>query len=1038
MNNSSSNVWAITSARQDSKQHCNKIAQGLEKFDNKSASRAIWELVQNARDVAAVNPETGKKECRIKISLTPDEFIFAHRGKPFCFDSLTSLLKQVSSEEKESDDTVGQYGTGFLTTHSFGRRVLIDGSMDINDIDEGKFVDIDNFEMDRTFDSVPEFIEKMTTQITGAFKLADMPHVASARQWTRLRYQLDSADRALDKAGEAISAAVQLFPYVMTINDSIVSVEIDNQITGMRMSFAQKSAPQEAGLNVKEITIVSEGRTEAKKIYYLLSSDGQDMAIMPLASATQAKSLDGVAKLFVHFPLLGTENFGMDFIFHSQRFFPVEARDGIHLPVDNPNVEKKYKANVAVFKEMSQMVFDYLDQHTSEIDGLADVCRLSFCTEGNDDPLTDEFFAEIKKIWSDSYFGYPMVPTAEGKKSVRSGEVKVFDTAISATVEASDGDVLSVVYPYALQVSMMPVKDEVMRWSSNVRTWCEDDTAYSVTLENIASRVSNDGNLNNLHAFLHFIKDAGQEHLFRSYALIPNRENQLRKAGDLRDAAEIPTMLYAVAQKLVPAITVSFVKESFADVYDLTDHTRKDLRLAVNNSLSEADKVFLQLGKPYDTARSEALIELCSIFPKLPNESLCCKTIAILAQFYGKIVTLCELPKITDEEVAFYETPFRKLLESTLLSISCKRKEWLEENRDWLLNFLSTICGDGVYANPQHGLRDKYAIFPNRDGELCLGKELQRYDEDDEHLLDLAKRGLGKDIRKDIVAQDFADFYDFDQLTSANIGRQIEEALDEKILDSSVLVDIIDGIDHGIWSSDIFKYIADNKEKLFFEQKQGKSRESLYKLMKADDETLETLAELSEETDLTAIIEEAKAAIAAQKAEEARFDFNHSIGKEIENTLRQRISEALADHLEVRANDDQYGQDIVILSNEEPVYFIEVKAKWNFYDAAHMSRTQMQKAVSNPTRYALCCVDLTDYSANDEYPEPAEAIARTYVHIDIADKLQGIMSGIISADHADAEQTISMGGDYRCNIPKKVFTSGTPFSSLIEAIVANL
>ena len=37
------------------------------------------------------------------------------------YDSLCSLVKQVSSQEKEDDDTVGQYGTAVSYTHLSGK-----------------------------------------------------------------------------------------------------------------------------------------------------------------------------------------------------------------------------------------------------------------------------------------------------------------------------------------------------------------------------------------------------------------------------------------------------------------------------------------------------------------------------------------------------------------------------------------------------------------------------------------------------------------------------------------------------------------------------------------------------------------------------------------------------------------------------------------------------------------------------------------------------------------------------------------------------
>lgn len=96
---------ARESEPQNIKSHCTRIRDGIRKNGSTSGNRAIWELFQNAGDLS---------ECaEIKITLTNEHLIFAHKGEAFTFDSLCSLVKQVSSQEKEEDTKVGQYGTVF-------------------------------------------------------------------------------------------------------------------------------------------------------------------------------------------------------------------------------------------------------------------------------------------------------------------------------------------------------------------------------------------------------------------------------------------------------------------------------------------------------------------------------------------------------------------------------------------------------------------------------------------------------------------------------------------------------------------------------------------------------------------------------------------------------------------------------------------------------------------------------------------------------------------------------------------------------------
>ncbi len=105
-----------------------KIKKGIEQIDNRSGERAIWELIQNARDLS--------EHAIIRIVLKKDSIEFSHQGEAFNLDTLSNLIKQQSTKH-EGEETVGQYGTGFMTTHAFCRKVYIAGDCRINDENGG-------------------------------------------------------------------------------------------------------------------------------------------------------------------------------------------------------------------------------------------------------------------------------------------------------------------------------------------------------------------------------------------------------------------------------------------------------------------------------------------------------------------------------------------------------------------------------------------------------------------------------------------------------------------------------------------------------------------------------------------------------------------------------------------------------------------------------------------------------------------------------------------------------------------------------------
>ena len=92
--------------------------QQLQNANDKDKRRWIWELLQNAIDAGNQQPVD------IKIELHSDFVSFEHNGGYFSPRSVTNLVHQISS--KEGAETIGRFGTGFLTTHTLSRMVEVE------------------------------------------------------------------------------------------------------------------------------------------------------------------------------------------------------------------------------------------------------------------------------------------------------------------------------------------------------------------------------------------------------------------------------------------------------------------------------------------------------------------------------------------------------------------------------------------------------------------------------------------------------------------------------------------------------------------------------------------------------------------------------------------------------------------------------------------------------------------------------------------------------------------------------------------------
>lgn len=278
-------------------QHCTKISQGLEKMPANAGDRAIWELVQNACDIS--------DKCHIKITLKENEFVFSHKGQPFTYETLSSLIRQVSSSNKqirqiENGDkpTVGQYGTGFLTTHKFGRVIELKGSLDASLEGEAPcYVDLSDdtgkgFIIDREFEDILKFVKKMGGQIEEAQKLLQKDSTSFAKEWTEFHYKLNG--EAYEIAQKALDQANKLMPYVIALNPEIEEVIICN---GETKRFKCESI-EDLIVSGYLVSVVEVGISDDEniKVYCLCSSDKKQITIIP---PSKFPPLDETPSLFV-------------------------------------------------------------------------------------------------------------------------------------------------------------------------------------------------------------------------------------------------------------------------------------------------------------------------------------------------------------------------------------------------------------------------------------------------------------------------------------------------------------------------------------------------------------------------------------------------------------------------------------------------------------------------------------------------------------------------------------------------------------------
>lgn len=326
----------------------------LSTYSDDKKSRWIWELLQNAKDVAS----DGKVD--IIVSLKKDELTFSHNGLPFEMAHLLAVLYKTSTKSLDgSGGTTGKYGTGFVTTHILNKRVTISGVFE-GEHGRRRF----ELDIDRTVAGEDEstVLQSMQESLDRTFKRIDdighLPGEEIQSLWNSFRYVLSSETYSYAERG--VLDLQRNLSFTLLINERIKSVTIETAGESQKYVAASRPTANEsvsflemtagAGIlhtKVAELTIAIPAR-----------SVGDRFILLPL---------EHQAVLYKEFPLIGTENFYLPVFIQHKHFRPTEERDGIQTKKEKEE-EKDLTADKNR-KAMEEFVAAYLPfiQAVSEI-----------------------------------------------------------------------------------------------------------------------------------------------------------------------------------------------------------------------------------------------------------------------------------------------------------------------------------------------------------------------------------------------------------------------------------------------------------------------------------------------------------------------------------------------------------------------------------------------------------------------------------------------------------------------------------------------
>lgn len=301
-----------------------KILQGMDRirneFDEVQARRWPTELLQNARDLSVSG-----RPVRVRIELTNDAVRFSHSGRPFSVKDILSIINQVSS--KRPGEGVGQFGTGFLSTFQLSMRVDVCSYLK----EDGEPYRPFHVCLDRsgtTQEAVSAAIQRALEELKGADRAEALETLELDGLNTEFCYSLqDRRGRKIARMG--VDDLRRTLPCVLLFSQKLGEVELVIQTEDCWESLTFRRGATERlpnGLLRQELWVGS-----SRQIWFALQRDeitlaaawDRERGFLPMPAL--------LPRLYIDFPLVGTEWFPFPVVLNSLRLRPNEPRNGISL-----------------------------------------------------------------------------------------------------------------------------------------------------------------------------------------------------------------------------------------------------------------------------------------------------------------------------------------------------------------------------------------------------------------------------------------------------------------------------------------------------------------------------------------------------------------------------------------------------------------------------------------------------------------------------------------------------------------------------------
>lgn len=1040
----------IESELSDLKQHADKMIRGFENFNNHSSNRAVWELVQNACDLTT--------NCEVVLDYRNNGFSFTHNGKPFTTKSFISLIKQVSGKYGDESEVpeVGKYGTGFLTTHTFGRKFRINSILEANNT----FFEIKDFLIDRSPKEWKELSKNIRTQKESVYQLIKEGAILSNPEIKTTFSFLPESDQELKYIAESSKDLEDYIPIVLTINDRLKKVKVilsDTETSFERIT--KEKVENDKGIELYKTTVSKNGTLDF--FYSIIETNDQIEIILPINENLELFQFsDRVARLFLYYPLIGSEDFGLNFVINCNQFLPTEARDGIHLKSNKDQVKEQEVENQKVIEKTSQLIFDFLKSNVLNVSNPLLYAQINFKrnTENN---LLNEYFEGLQSKWLEEYKLLPIVETDEGFKPVN--EVYFLDEELLNNTECFD-DIYTLV---SLFYNNVPTKGKIILWSKFASEWTNGYSEFiehQDLVENISKENLTKFDKNCLINYYKNLIAEGKINYFSEQTLLPNLDGKFCLLSSLLTPQNLNDTLIGIGNSLIPNSIERLIHKDFGFDFHFEKFNRKDFSNSVKTKLDEIQastciyfpEIFNTENYITDSFEEtqklennvfENLLKYCKLNSNVNSQSKPTALVKIISKYYSVDDSLIQLFKIEKQEEDLDIRSARKILVQIFFNLlQHHNEEWVKSNIDLLLEIANS------YEDSFKEVYSTSKIYPNQLNQLKSNSELKRDIDILPEIKDLYNKVTNNEIKEDLVYKEFNEFVAEDRfINSKYLTNHIEDIFFDTDIHNinehpfkDEILKIISSLREKKYA-ELFPRLDDKKANLMLEVVTNENtKDEIFSIVTLKESDLKKLGKLVQEDNFSAILNAATVLLQQLKENEADFHHKHEIGTYIESLIRQKLSTELQDRVSfgekksIETSNIQGGQDIVVLLDENPIYFIEVKSRWNSQNSVSMSKLQLQRAVEETEHYALCAVDITRYTGiNDRYKlSTDEILPLTKIVTNIGDTIRPLIEDNLEAEKKQTESIHLI--DYRGIIPQDIIQSGNDFDTFVELLLKTI